>query len=74
MTGPQLRLVLRAVLVGLITLGEQLQQSAAWDNALFRSAITGAILAALEVFTPLNALVGPTKTETTTKIPAKAKK
>lgn len=74
MTGPQIRLVLRAVLAGLLTLGTQLQQSAAWDNALLRSAIVAAVLAALEVFTPLNAVVGPTKTETVHKLPAKTKR
>lgn len=57
-----LRLVLRAVLVGVTSLLVQLQQSATWDSALLRSAIVAAILAALEVATPLNAVVGLAKT------------
>lgn len=74
MTGPQIRLALRAVLVGVTSLLVQLQQSAEWDNALLRSAITAAILAALEALTPLNAVVGVGKTSTLHKLPGKAKK
>lgn len=74
MTAPQIRLALRALLAGLLTLGTQLQQSAAWDNALLRSAIVAAVLAALEVFTPVNAVVGPGKTETVHKLPGKGRK
>lgn len=62
MTGPQIRLALRAVLVGVTSLLVQLQASAAWDNALWRSAIPAALLAGLEVVTPLNATVGIAKT------------
>lgn len=58
---PAVRLGLRAALVGVTSLLVQLQQSAAWDGALLRAAITGAVLAALEVLTPLNALVGVAK-------------
>lgn len=74
MTGPQVRLALRAVLVGVTSLVVQLQQNAAWDTALLRSAIIGAILAALEVFTPVNAVVGPNKTAAVHKLPAKTKR
>lgn len=74
MTGPQIRLALRALLAALLSLAVQLQQNAAWDNAVIRSAIIGAVLAALEVFTPVNAVVGPGKTETVHKLPRKAKK
>lgn len=71
---PSIRLALRAVLVGVTSLAVQLQQNAAWDTALLRSAIIGAVLAALEVFTPVNAVVGPGKTEAVRKLPGKAAK
>lgn len=61
---PTIRLILRAVLVGVTSFLVQLQQSTNWDNALWRAAIPAAILAALEVLTPLNAVVGPTKNAT----------
>lgn len=71
MTSPQIRVALRALLVGVTSLLVQLQQNAAWDTALLRSAIISAILAGLEVLTPLNTVVGPGKTETLRKLPAK---
>lgn len=58
---PKVRLVLRAVAVGAGTAGSQLQASASWDSTVVRAAAIGGGLAALEVFTPLNALVGAGK-------------
>lgn len=58
---PTVRLVLRAIIAGLLALGAQLQASDNWDGTLIRSAVVAAMLAALEYLTPLNALVGPTK-------------
>lgn len=58
---PTIRLILRAVLVGVTTLLTQLQQSHGWSTALVEAAVVAAILAGLEVLTPLNALVGPLK-------------
>lgn len=74
MDSPQLRVALRALLVGVTSLLVQLQQSAEWDQALLRSAIVAAVLAGLEVFTPINPVVGPGKTATIHKLPAKTTK
>lgn len=69
---PTVRLILRALVVGATTFGVQLQQSTVWDSALLRAAIVAAILAGLEALTPLNAVVGPGKTETTVPVGTKA--
>lgn len=55
---PTVRLVVRALVVGLTTLLTQLQQSASWDKAIVEAAVVGGILAGLEVLTPLNPNVG----------------
>lgn len=61
---PTIRLILRALLVGGGVVIEQLQASATWDATVIRAAIVAGALAALEFFTPLNAVVGPGKTGT----------
>ena len=61
MNSPILRLVLRAILAAVTTFATALQQSTNWDRSLISGAIVGAVLAAAEVLTPLNATVGPTK-------------
>lgn len=61
---PQLRVALRAFAVGVGVALESLQASGSWDGAVVRGAIIAGSLAALEVFTPLNALVGPGKAST----------
>jgi hypothetical protein len=66
MSNPTVRLVLRAIIAGVLALAAQLQASDNWDATLLRSGIVAAILAALEYLTPLNQLVGPGKTETPT--------
>lgn len=65
------RLALRAVAVGLTSFLVQIQGSTAIDAAILKAAIVGGILAALEVLTPLNAVVGLNKTATVHKLPAK---
>lgn len=62
---PDLRVALRAVTVGALVALEQLQASASWDGSVVRAAIVAGALAGLEVFTPLNALVGPGKGDPT---------
>jgi len=52
------RLAVRALAVGLTTLLVQLQQSSSWSTAVVEAAVVAAVLAALEVLTPVNALVG----------------
>lgn len=64
-SGPQLRLILRAVLVGVVTFAERLQASSSWDKSLVEGAIVAAVLAGAEAFTPLNAVVGVGKTPPT---------
>ena len=59
---PTVRLIVRALLVGVVTAGEKLQSSSSWDRALIAGAIVGGVLAAAEVLTPLNATVGVAKT------------
>ena len=59
--GPTARLIARAVIAAVLSLLAQLEASDTWDGALLRSAIAGAILAALEYLTPLNQTVGPGK-------------
>lgn len=61
MNSPILRLILRAILAGVTTFATQLQQSTNWDRSLISGAIVGAVLAAAEVLTPLNASVGVAK-------------
>lgn len=58
---PQVRVAARAALVGVTSLLAQLQASTSWDSALIRSGIISAVLAGLEVLTPLNGVVGPGK-------------
>ena len=55
---PTVRLILRALLVGVTTLLTQLQQSHGYTTSLVEGAIVAAVLAGLEVVTPLNAVVG----------------
>lgn len=55
---PTVRLVIRALVVGLTVLLTQLQQSSGWDGAVWQSALAAGVLAALEYLTPLNPNVG----------------
>ena len=59
---PTVRLIVRAILAGVVAFATQLQQSTNWDRSLISGAIVGAVLAAAEVLTPLNATVGVAKT------------
>lgn len=65
MTAPQIRLILRAVIAGATVFLTQLQQSATWDKSLIEAAITAGVLAGLEYGSPLNAVVGPGKSQPT---------
>lgn len=55
---PTVRLVIRALVVGLTVLLTQLQQSSGWDGAVWQSALAAGVLATLEYLTPLNPNVG----------------
>lgn len=61
MQSPTVRLIVRAILAGVVAAGTQLQQSTNWDRSLISGAIVGAVLAAAEVLTPLNPTVGVAK-------------
>ena len=61
LANPKVRLVGRAVVVGVSVLVAQLQAADHWDGALLRAAAVAGVLAAVEVLTPLNQLVGPFK-------------
>lgn len=58
---PTVRLIVRAVLAGVVTAGTQLQQATSWNASLVAGACVGAVLAASEVLTPLNPAVGVAK-------------
>lgn len=58
---PKIRLASRSVLMGVTTMLVQLQGQASWDHALIRSAIVSAVLASMEVLTPMNGQVGINK-------------
>lgn len=65
------RTVGRDILAGLIVVGTQFEQGTPWLRSLVEGAIvTGGMLSA-EVFTPLNAVVGPGKTSTVVPDPPK---
>jgi hypothetical protein len=52
------RLAVRAAVAGVSVFVATLQANATWDSALLKSAVTAALLASLEFFTPLNPTVG----------------
>jgi hypothetical protein len=56
------RTVGRDVLAGLIVVGTQFQQGTPWLRSLVQGGIVTAGMLGAEVFTPLNAVVGPGKT------------
>lgn len=58
------RTVARDVLAGIVVLLTQLQQGTPWLRALIQGGLTTAVMLGAEVFTPLNAVVGPGKTAT----------
>jgi hypothetical protein len=58
---PIVRLAARALLAGLAVLVVGLEQAPAWDTETLRALLVAAGFAALEVFTPLNSLVGAFK-------------
>ena len=61
MKNPVVRLIARALVAGAAAFVAQLQASESWDAALLRSALIAAVLAAVEVLTPVNAVVGAWK-------------
>ena len=56
------RTIARDVLAGIVVLLTQLQQGTPWLRSLIQGALTTAVMLGAEVFTPLNAVVGPGKT------------
>lgn len=62
MSNPTVRLALRALVAGASVFIERVQGSADWNHALVSGALVAAALAAVEVFTPVNAIVGVGKT------------
>ena len=56
------RTIARDVLAGIVVLLTQLQQGTPWLRALIQGVLTTAVMLGAEVFTPLNAVVGPGKT------------
>jgi len=69
---PTVRLILRALLVGVASAAGQLQGSSSWDRSILVGAIVAGVLAAAEFLTPLNAVVGVNKTSSVTADPPKA--
>lgn len=65
------RTVARDVLAGIVVLLTQLQQGTPWLRALIQGGLTTAVMLGAEVFTPLNAVVGPGKTATVVPDPLK---
>jgi hypothetical protein len=65
------RTILRDVLAGVVVVLTQLQQGTPWLRSLIQGALATAVMLGAEVFTPLNAVVGPGKTATVTPGPAK---
>ncbi len=61
MKSPVGRLVGRAIVAGLLSFLALLQASDSWDWSVVRAGLVGAVLAAVEVLTPLNATVGVNK-------------
>lgn len=57
------RTVGRDVLAGLIVVGTQFEQGTPWLRALVQGGLTTGAMLLAEVFTPLNAVVGPGKTQ-----------
>lgn len=55
---PTVRLIGRAILAGVLAFAAQVQASDNTSGAVLRSAIVAGVLAIVEFFTPLNALVG----------------
>jgi hypothetical protein len=60
MDNPIVRLAARALLVAVTAFLTQIQGSD-WDTVTVKAALIGAVLAAVEVFTPINPNVGPLK-------------
>ncbi|CAB4173794.1 hypothetical protein UFOVP1186_14 [uncultured Caudovirales phage] len=60
MDNPLVRLAVRALLVAVTAFLTQIQGSD-WDAVTVKAAVVGAVLAAVEVFTPINPNVGPLK-------------
>lgn len=56
------RTICRDVLAGIVVLLTQLQQGTPWLRSLIQGGLTTAVMLGAEVFTPLNAVVGPGKT------------
>lgn len=65
------RTVARDILAGIVVLLTQLQQGTPWLRALIQGGLTTAVMLGAEVFTPLNAVVGPGKTSTVVPDPPK---
>lgn len=65
------RTVARDILAGIVVLLTQLQQGTPWLRALIQGALTTAVMLGAEVFTPLNAVVGPGKSSTVVPDPPK---
>ena len=58
LAAPKGRLAARALVVGAVVLGKCLWNADAVDATVLQAALAAAGMAAIEVFTPLNALVG----------------
>lgn len=63
------RTVARDILAGIVVLLTQLQQGTPWLRALIQGGLTTAVMLGAEVFTPLNAVVGPGKTAQVVPVP-----
>lgn len=65
------RTIARDILAGVVVLLTQLQQGTPWLRSLVQGALTTAVMLGAEVFTPLNAVVGPGKTASVVQDPPK---
>lgn len=65
------RTVARDFLAGIVVFLTQLQQGTPWLRSLIQGALTTAVMLGAEVFTPLNAVVGPGKTGVVVQEPPK---
>lgn len=67
LSNPTVRLITRAIVAGVLAFLAQIQASDNLDATILRSAAVAGLLAAVEYFTPVNALVGLNKTSTPAK-------